>query len=69
MSSAFFGPVTVTVQDDGSLVVDAPAVPGGVVAKMHEMLSPTATGFAGNYTLTFANSTSTATGTIALTKS
>jgi hypothetical protein len=68
-TSAFFGPITLAIQPDGSLIVDAPNVPGGVVGALHATFSRTPTGLHGTYQLTFAGSTNTASGTVDLTKS
>ena len=67
VTSPTFGALTVTLQSDGSLVVDAPNVPDATAATFHLVLTPSAAGMDGTYTVGLRAGT-TANGTVTLKK-
>jgi hypothetical protein len=67
VTSTTFGPMTFTLQADGSLVADAPTVPSANAATFNLVLEPSATGIDGTYTVKLRTG-STANGTVTLTK-
>jgi len=68
LTSPLFGQLTISVKSDGTLVGDAPDVPGTAINTFHVELKPSDTGFAGTYTVGLASGT-TANGTLTLAKS
>ena len=67
VTSTTFGPMTFTLQADGSLVADAPTVPSANAATFNLVLKPSTSGIDGTYTVKLKNGT-TANGTVTLTK-
>jgi hypothetical protein len=67
VTSPTFGTMTLTLQADGSLVIDAPNVPSANAATFNMVLHPSATGIDGTYTVKLRNGT-TANGTVTLKK-
>jgi hypothetical protein len=67
VTSPTFGTMTITLQADGSLVIDAPNVPSTTAATFNMVLRPGATGIDGTYTVKL-RSGSTANGTVTLKK-
>ena len=68
VTSPLFGQLSISVKDDGTVVGDAPNVPSAAVNTFHVELKPSATGFAGTYSVVLASGT-TANGTLTLTRS
>ena len=67
VTSPVFGPVTVSLQADGSIVADAPNLPSPNAASMHVVFKPTATGMDATYTVVLRSGT-TANGVITMKK-
>jgi hypothetical protein len=65
VTSPVFGTLTIAVNADGTLVGDAPDVPGAAVNSFHAELKESATGLAGTYSVALASGT-TARGTLTL---
>jgi hypothetical protein len=65
LTSALFGQLTLSVEDDGTLVGDAPDVPSAAINTFHVELTPGPSGLTGTYSVALASGR-TADGTLTL---